>query len=61
LSQARLFKVEGEFQMSKDGHGDDTIDDIVDTSYLITDQSGKELRLELDDHTKIRKRVSPGD
>ncbi|HEV8329597.1 MAG TPA: hypothetical protein VGQ08_19180 [Nitrospiraceae bacterium] len=46
--------------MSKDGHGDDRID-IVDTSYLITDQSGKELRLELDDHTKIRKRVSPGD
>jgi hypothetical protein len=60
LSQARLFKVEGEFQMSKDGHGDDRID-IVDTSYLITDQSGKELRLELYDHTKIRKRVSPGD
>jgi hypothetical protein len=60
LSQARLFKVEDEFQMCKDGHGDDTID-IVDTSYLITDQSGNELRLELDDHTKIRKRVSPGD
>ena len=25
------------------------------------DQSGKEVRLELDDHTKIRKRVNPED
>lgn len=53
-------KVEGEFQMSKDRHGDDTLD-IVDRSYIITDQSGKEVRLELDDHTKIRERVNPGD
>ena len=55
-----VYKVEGEFQMSKDSHGDDTLD-IVDTSYIITDQSGKEVRLELDDQTKIRKRVNPGD
>lgn len=53
-------KVEGEFQMSKDRQGDDTLD-IVDTSYILTDQFGKEVRLELDDDTKIRKRVNPGD
>jgi hypothetical protein len=56
----KVSKVEGEFQMSKDLHGDDTLD-IVDRSYIITDQSGKEVRLELDDHTKIRERVNPGD
>lgn len=55
-----VYKVEGEFQMSKDSHGDDTLD-IVDTSYIITDQSGKEVRLELDDQTKIRRKVNPGD
>ena len=55
-----LSKVEGDFQMSKDRHGDDMLD-IVDNAYVITDQSGKEVRLELDDHTKIRERVNPGD
>jgi uncharacterized protein YdeI (BOF family) len=53
-------KVEGEFQMSKDRQGEDTLD-IVDTSYIITDQSGKEVRVELDDDTKVWKRVNPGD
>lgn len=54
-----VFKVEGEFQMSKDRQGDDTLD-IVDESYLITDQTGKEVRLELDDNTKIMKMVIQG-
>jgi hypothetical protein len=53
-------KVEGEFQMAKDLQGDDTID-IMDKSYVITDQTGKEVRLELDDNTKVRNRVNPGD
>jgi len=53
-------KVEGEFQMAKDGQGDDTLD-IVDKSYVITDQSGKEVRLELTDDTKVQNRVVPGD
>jgi len=53
-------KVEGEFQMAKDRQGDATLD-IVDKSYVITDQTGKELRLELDDNTKILNRVTPGD
>jgi hypothetical protein len=55
-----VFKVEGEFQMAKDRQGDDTLD-IVDKSYVITDQSGKEVRLELTDDTKVQKRVVPGD
>jgi hypothetical protein len=53
-------KVEGEFQMAKDRQGDDTLD-IVDKSYVITDQSGKEVRLELTDDTKVQNRVVPGD
>ena len=53
-------KVVGEFQMTKDYQGDATLD-IMDKSYVITDQSGKEVRLELDDNTKVRNRVSPGD
>lgn len=53
-------KVEGEFQMAKDPHGDATID-IMDKSYIITDQTGKEVRLELDDNTKVGNRVTPGD
>ena len=46
--------------MTKDYQGDATLD-IMDKSYVITDQSGKEVRLELDDNTKVRNRVSPGD
>ena len=53
-------KVVGEFQMTKDHQGDATLD-ITDKSYVITDQSGKEVHLELDDNTKVRNRVSPGD
>jgi hypothetical protein len=53
-------KVEGEFQMAKDRQGDDTLD-IVDKSYVITDQSGKEVRLELTNDTKVQNRVVPGD
>ena len=53
-------KVVGEFQMTKDHKGDATLD-IMDKSYVITDQSGKEVHLELDDNTKVRNRVSPGD
>jgi hypothetical protein len=53
-------KVEGEFQMAKDRQGIDMLD-IVDNAYVITDQSGKEVRLELDDNTKVRNRVNPGD
>ena len=53
-------QVEGEFHMAKDPQGELTLD-IVDKSYVITSQVGEEVRLELDDNTKVRKRVNPGD
>ncbi|HEX9155753.1 MAG TPA: hypothetical protein VF819_09320 [Nitrospira sp.] len=53
-------KVEGEFHMAKDRRGEDTLK-IVDKSYVITNQDGEELRLELSEDTKIRNRVNPGD
>ena len=53
-------QVEGEFHMAKDTQGELTLD-IVDKSYVITSQAGEEMRLELDDNTKVRKRVNPGD
>ena len=53
-------QVEGEFHMAKGPQGDVTLD-IVDKSYVITSQTGKEVRLELDDSTKVRNRVNPGD
>jgi methyl coenzyme M reductase beta subunit len=56
----KVSQVEGEFHMAKDRQGDDTLD-IVDKSYVITSQAGEEVRLELDDNTKVRKRVNLGD
>ena len=53
-------QVEGEFHMAKGPEGDVTLD-IVDKSYVITSQTGKEVRLELNDRTKIQNRVNPGD
>jgi hypothetical protein len=56
----QVSQVEGEFHMARDRQGDDTLD-IVDKSYVITDQSGKEVRLELSDDTEVQERVTPGD
>lgn len=56
----QVSQVEGEFHMAKDPQGQDTLD-IVDKSYVITDQAGKELRLELRNDTKVLNRVNPGD
>jgi hypothetical protein len=53
-------QVEGEFHMAKDTQGELTLD-IVDKSYVITSQAGEEVRLELDDNTKVLKKVNPGD
>jgi len=53
-------QVEGEFHMAKDPQGEVTLD-IVDKSYVVTSQAGEEVRLELDDNTKVGKRVNPGD
>ncbi len=52
-------QVEGEFHMAKDPQGELTLD-IVDKSYVITSQAGGEVRLELDDNTKVRKQGQPG-
>ena len=51
-------QVEGEFHMAKDSQGELTLD-IVDKSYVITSQAGGEVRLELDDNTKVRKAGQP--
>jgi len=53
-------QVEGEFHMAKDTQGELTLD-IVDKSYVITSQAGEEVRLELNDNTKVLKKVNPGD
>jgi hypothetical protein len=53
-------QVKGEFHMAKDPKGELTLD-IVDKAYVITSQAGEEVRLELDDNTKVRKKVNPGD
>lgn len=53
-------KVEGEFQVAKGSLGEDTLD-IADKSYVITDQAGEEMRLELDDNTTVQNRVNLGD
>ena len=60
IVMGEVAQVEGEFHMAKGPEGDVTLD-IVDKSYVITSQTGKEVRLELDDHTKIQNRVNPGD
>ena len=53
-------QVKGEFHMAKDPKGELTLD-IVDKAYVITSQAGEEVRLELDDNTKVLKKVNPGD
>jgi hypothetical protein len=53
-------QVEGEFHMAKDPQGEVTLD-IVDKFYVITSQAGEEVRLELDNNTKVLKKVNPGD
>jgi hypothetical protein len=53
-------QVKGEFHMAQDPPGQDTLD-IVDKSYVITDQAGDEIRLDVDPNTKVRNRINPGD
>jgi hypothetical protein len=53
-------QVEGEFRVTKTPQGEDTLD-IVDKSYVVTDQAGRKVRLKLDNNTKIEQWVNPGD
>ncbi len=54
-----VLQVEGGFLLGRDLQGDTL--DIVDKSYVITDQSGNEVRLDLSDETEVKERVNPGD
>ncbi len=60
IVRGEVSQVEGEFHMAKDLQGLDTLD-IVDKAYVITDRTGKEVRLELSDDSKVLNRVNPGD
>jgi len=60
IVRGEVSQVEGEFHMTRDLQGQDTLD-IVDKLYVITDPAGKEVRLELRDDTKVLNRVNPGD
>ena len=60
IVRGEVSQVEGEFHMTRDLQGQDTLD-IVDKSYVIIDRAGKEMRLELSDDTKVLNRVNPGD
>jgi hypothetical protein len=52
--------VEGEFRMAKDHRGED-IFKMVDTSYLVTTQTGQQIELKLTRETKVPARANPGD
>jgi hypothetical protein len=60
IVQGEVSQVVGEFHMAKTPQGEDTLQ-MVDKSYVITSQAGEEVRLQLDDQTKVRNRVNPGD
>ncbi|MBX3236629.1 MAG: hypothetical protein KF814_10780 [Nitrospiraceae bacterium] len=52
--------VVGEFHMAKNSDGRDTLE-IFDRSYFVRNQAGETIRLELTDHTRVERRVNPGD
>lgn len=52
--------VEGEFQMTKDYRGQDTLK-MVDKSYTVTTPTGQQVELKLTRETKVPTRANPGD
>jgi hypothetical protein len=52
--------VEGEFQMTKDTHGEDILK-MVDKSYTVTTPTGRQIELKLTRETKVPTRANPGD
>jgi hypothetical protein len=52
--------VEGEFHMTKDYRGKDTLK-MVDRSYSVTTPTGQQIELKLTDETKVPARANPGD
>jgi hypothetical protein len=52
--------VEGEFHMTKDARGEETLK-MVDKAYIITTSTGQEIQLKLTGETKVPTRANPGD
>jgi hypothetical protein len=52
--------VEGEFHMTKDYRGKDTLK-MIDRSYMVTTPTGQQIELKLTDETKVPARANPGD
>lgn len=52
--------VEGEFHMTKDYRGKDTLK-MVDKSYTVTTPTGQQIELKLTNETKVPARANPGD
>ena len=56
----KVSAVEGEFLMTKDYRGKDTLK-MVDRSYTVTTPTGRQIELKLTDETKVPARANPGD
>jgi hypothetical protein len=56
----KVSSVGGEFHMTKDQRGKDTLK-MVDRSYLVTTPTGQQIELKLTDETKVPARANPGD
>ena len=52
--------VEGEFHMTKDYRGKDTLK-MVDKAYTVTTPTGQQIELKLTNETKVPARANPGD
>ena len=52
--------VGGEYHMTKDFRGKDTLK-MVDRSYTVTTPTGQQIELKLTDETKVPARANPGD
>lgn len=56
----QVSSVEGEFHMTKDDRGKDTLK-MVDRSYTVTTPTGQQIELKLTNETKVPARANPGD
>src|SRR5262245_59672799 len=52
--------VEGEFHMTKDQRGEDSLK-LVDKAYIVTTPTGQQIELKLTRETKVPIRANPGD
>ena len=56
----QVSSVEGEFHMTKDYQGKDTLK-MVDRSYTVTTPTGQQVELKLTNETRVPARANPGD